>query len=156
MRNYFTFTRQLGGPMDYTPGIFEIKMSYYDKSKMEQVHTTLAKQLCTLPCIRHYKWQLIYLKTMKNTWMLSVHQRCSCRLGWKCISWSWAWRLFNRSKKTKGEESWFLGAITDENARKSEIKLDFLTKGQNTKQQSMKMLKMPIGKKILSLIKSKR
>jgi hypothetical protein len=31
--------------MDYTPGIFEIKMSYYDKSKMEQVHTTLAKQL---------------------------------------------------------------------------------------------------------------
>jgi hypothetical protein len=28
------------------------------------------------------------------------------------------------------EESWFLGAITDENARKSEIKLDFLTKGQ--------------------------
>jgi hypothetical protein len=30
--------------MDYTPGIFEIKMSYY-KSKMEQVHTTLAKQL---------------------------------------------------------------------------------------------------------------
>jgi hypothetical protein len=38
------FTRLLGGPMDYTPGIFEIKMSYYDKSKTEQVHT-LAKQL---------------------------------------------------------------------------------------------------------------
>jgi hypothetical protein len=31
--------------MDYTPGIFEIKMSYYDKSKTEQVHTTLTKQL---------------------------------------------------------------------------------------------------------------
>jgi hypothetical protein len=39
------FTRLLGGPMDYTPGIFEIKMSYYDKNKTEQVHTTLAKQL---------------------------------------------------------------------------------------------------------------
>jgi hypothetical protein len=39
------FTKTLGGPMDYTPGIFEIKMSYYDKSKTEQVHTTLAKQL---------------------------------------------------------------------------------------------------------------
>jgi hypothetical protein len=35
------FTRQLGGPMDYTPGIFEIKMSHYDKKKTEQVHTTL-------------------------------------------------------------------------------------------------------------------
>jgi hypothetical protein len=31
--------------MDYTSGIFEIKMSYYDKSKTEQVHTILAKQL---------------------------------------------------------------------------------------------------------------
>jgi hypothetical protein len=39
------FYKTLGGPMDYTPGIFEIKMSYYDKSKTEQVHTTLAKQL---------------------------------------------------------------------------------------------------------------
>jgi hypothetical protein len=34
--------------MDYTPGIFEIKMSYYDKSKTEQVHTTLTK---TLQCV---------------------------------------------------------------------------------------------------------
>jgi hypothetical protein len=31
--------------MDYTPGIFQIKMSYYDENKKEQVHTTLAKQL---------------------------------------------------------------------------------------------------------------
>jgi hypothetical protein len=66
--------------MDYTPGIFEIKMSYYDKSKMEQVHTTLAKQLY-VTMYSPLQWQLIYLKTMKNTWMLSVHQRCSCRLG---------------------------------------------------------------------------
>jgi fibronectin type 3 domain-containing protein len=36
-------------------------------------------------------------------------------------------------RKAKGSESWFLGAITDENARKSEIKLDFLTKGQKYK-----------------------
>jgi hypothetical protein len=40
MHETILFTRLLGGPMDYT-GIFEIKMSYYDKSKTEQVHTTL-------------------------------------------------------------------------------------------------------------------
>ncbi len=39
------FTRLLGGPMDYTPGIFKIKMSYYNPEKKEQVHTTLTKQL---------------------------------------------------------------------------------------------------------------
>jgi hypothetical protein len=64
-------------------------------------------------------------------------------------------RLFNRSKKTKGEESWFLGAITDENARKSE-KLDFLTKGQKYKATIYEDAKDADWQKILSLIKSKR
>jgi hypothetical protein len=41
----FLLYKIIRGPMDYTPGIFEIKMSYYDKSKTEQVHTTLTKQL---------------------------------------------------------------------------------------------------------------
>jgi hypothetical protein len=35
----------VAGPMDYTPGIFQIKMNFYDPNKKEQVHTTLAKQL---------------------------------------------------------------------------------------------------------------
>ena len=39
------FTRLMGGPMDYTPGIFQIKLNCYDPAKTEQVHTTLAKQL---------------------------------------------------------------------------------------------------------------
>ncbi|MFN7117305.1 MAG: glycoside hydrolase family 97 catalytic domain-containing protein, partial [Saprospiraceae bacterium] len=39
------FTRLMGGPMDYTPGIFEIKRSYYQPERKEQVHTTLTKQL---------------------------------------------------------------------------------------------------------------
>ena len=36
-------------------------------------------------------------------------------------------------RKAKNSEKWFLGAITDENARKSEIKLDFLSKGEKYK-----------------------
>ncbi|MBP1665107.1 MAG: hypothetical protein H6Q19_2247 [Bacteroidetes bacterium] len=39
------FTRLMGGPMDYTPGVFEIKMDYYKAGNTCQVHTTLAKQL---------------------------------------------------------------------------------------------------------------
>ena len=39
------FTRLMGGPMDYTPGIFQIKRDYYQPGRKEQVHTTLAKQL---------------------------------------------------------------------------------------------------------------
>ena len=37
------------------------------------------------------------------------------------------------ARKTKGKESWFLGAITDENARTTTISLDFLTPGKKYK-----------------------
>ena len=40
------FTRLKGGPMDYTPGIFQTKLSYYNGSKPKgQAGTTLVKQL---------------------------------------------------------------------------------------------------------------
>lgn len=40
------FTRLKGGPMDYTPGIFETRLSYYNGEKPnERVHTTLVKQM---------------------------------------------------------------------------------------------------------------
>jgi glucan 1,4-alpha-glucosidase len=37
------------------------------------------------------------------------------------------------ARKAKGKEEWFLGAITDENARQSEIKLDFLSPNKKYK-----------------------
>jgi hypothetical protein len=57
------------------------------------------------------------------------------------------------ARKAKGEESWFVGAITDENARKSEIKLDFLTKGQKYKATIYEDAKDADWKKILIKIK---
>ena len=39
------FTRFIGGPMDYTPGIFQTDMSYYDSTSVARIHTTLVKQL---------------------------------------------------------------------------------------------------------------
>jgi hypothetical protein len=67
--------------MDYTPGIFEIKMSYYDKSKTEQVHTTLAKQLVYVTMYSPLQMAADLPENYENTWMLSVYQGCSCRLG---------------------------------------------------------------------------
>jgi hypothetical protein len=129
------FTRQLGGPMDYTPGIFEIKMSYYDKSKTEQVHTTLAKQLALYVTMysplqmaadlpenyEKYMDAFQFIKDVAVDWDESVYLEAE------------PGDYLTVARKTKGEKSWFLGAITDENARKSEIKLDFLTKGQKYK-----------------------
>ncbi|UQD56781.1 glycoside hydrolase family 97 protein [Flavobacterium sp. K5-23] len=129
------FTRLLGGPMDYTPGIFEIKMSHYDKSKTEQVHTTLAKQLALYVTMysplqmaadlpenyEKYNDAFQFIKDVAADWDESIYLEAE------------PGDYLTVVRKEKGKESWFLGAITDENARNSEIKLDFLTKGQKYK-----------------------
>ena len=129
------FTRFLGGPMDYTPGIFEIKMSHYDESKKEQVHTTLAKQLALYVTIysplqmaadlpenyERYPDAFQFIKDVEVDW--DDTKILEAEPG----------NYITIARKTKGKETWFLGAITDENSRKTELKLDFLTPGMKYK-----------------------
>lgn len=129
------FTRLLGGPMDYTPGIFEIKMSFYDKTKTEQVHTTLAKQLALYVTMysplqmaadlpenyERYPDAFQFIKDVAVDWQESKYLEAE------------PGDYLTVVRKAKNSEKWFLGTITDENARKSEIKLDFLTKGKKYK-----------------------
>lgn len=129
------FTRQLGGPMDYTPGIFEIKMSHYDKNKKEQVHTTLAKQLALYVTMyspiqmaadlpenyEKYPDAFQFIKDVALDWDESIYLEAE------------PGDYLTVARKAKGKQSWFLGAITDENARQTEIKLDFLAKGKKYK-----------------------
>ena len=123
------FTRLLGGPMDYTPGIFEIKMSFYDKTKKEQVHTTLAKQLALYVTMysplqmaadlpENYEKHLDafqFIKDVPADWQESRYIEAE------------PGDYITVARKDKNSEKWFLGAITDENARQTEIKLDFLS-----------------------------
>lgn len=129
------FTRLLGGPMDYTPGIFEIKMNVYDPKKTEQVHTTLAKQLALYVTMysplqmaadlpenyEKYPDAFQFIKDVAMDWETSKYLEAE------------PGDYLTVVRKDKKSEKWFLGAITDENARKSEISLDFLPKGQKYK-----------------------
>ncbi|WP_308131075.1 glycoside hydrolase family 97 protein [uncultured Flavobacterium sp.] len=129
------FTRLLGGPMDYTPGVFEIKMSHYDASKTEQVHTTLAKQLalyvtmysplqmaCDLPeNYERYADAFQFIKDVAADWDESKYLEAE------------PGDYLTISRKAKGSENWFVGAITDENPRNTTISLDFLTPGKKYK-----------------------
>ncbi|MCB0442971.1 MAG: glycoside hydrolase family 97 protein, partial [Flavobacterium sp.] len=129
------FTRFLGGPMDYTPGIFEIKMSHYDATKKEQVHTTLAKQLALYVTIysplqmaadlpenyERYPDAFQFIKEVEVDW--DKTEILEAEPG----------DYVTIARKTKGKESWFLGAITDENPRSTEVALNFLTPGKKYK-----------------------
>jgi hypothetical protein len=129
------FTRFLGGPMDYTPGIFEIKMSHYDATKKEQVHTTLAKQLAL--------YVTIYSPLQMAADLPENYERYSDAFQFiKDVEVDWdkteileaePGDYVTIARKTKGKESWFLGAITDENPRNTEISLNFLTPGKKYK-----------------------
>lgn len=126
------FTRLMGGPMDYTPGIFKIKMSDYQEGNTCQVHTTLAKQLALYVTMfspiqmaadlpENYKEHVDAFQFIKDV----------------AVDWSDTKILeaepgdyITIARKAKGSENWFIGAITDENRRTSDIKFDFLDAGK--------------------------
>jgi len=125
------FTRLLGGPIDYTPGIFEIKMSHYDPDKKEQVHTTLAKQLALYVTLysplqmaadlpQNYERHLDafqFIKDVPVDWQETIVLEAE------------PGDYLTIARKDKNSEAWFLGAITDENSRKTTLRLDFLNPG---------------------------
>jgi hypothetical protein len=122
------FTRLLGGPMDYTPGIFELKMSAYDPSRKEQVHTTLAKQLALYVTLysplqmaadlpENYEKHpdaFQFIKDVALDWDNSIYLEAE------------PGDYITVARKAKNSHNWFLGAITDENPRTTTVKLDFL------------------------------
>ena len=123
------FTRLMGGPMDYTPGIFEGKMSYYNGFKNDQkVHTTLVKQLAlyvTMPSplqmaadlpenYNRFKDAFQFIKDV-------------------AVDWDNSWYLeaepgdyITVARKAKDIDEWYVGAITDENPRIANISFSFL------------------------------
>ncbi len=126
------FTRFMGGPMDYTPGIFQTQYSYYDPNSKNHANTTLAKQLglyvvmysplqmaCDLP--ENYEKQLDAFQFIKDV----------------AVDWDDTKILaaepgdyINTARKAKNSENWFVGGVTDENARDFTVDFSFLDKNK--------------------------
>lgn len=122
------FTRLMGGPMDYTPGIFKIKMSYYNPSKTEQVHTTLSKQLALY--VTMYSPLQMAADLPEN---YEARPDAFQFIKEVAVDWDDSKILDAEpgdyiiiARKAKGKSDWFLGAITDENARNFQTALSFL------------------------------
>ena len=123
------FTRMLSGPIDFTPGIFNIK---FDEYKTEnQVNTTIAQQLAlyvviyspiqmAADLVEHYEGNpaLQFIKDVEVDWEQT--EVLNGEVG----------DFVTIARKGKGTGNWFVGAITDENARDIEIDFSFLDEGQ--------------------------
>ena len=122
------FTRLVGGPMDYTPGIFEIKMSKYDPKKTNQVHTTLAKQLALYVTMYSPLQMAADLPENYEKYSDAFQFIRDVAVDWDDtrIIEAEPGDFLTIGRKTKNKDEWFIGAITDENSRTAMISLDFL------------------------------
>jgi len=114
--------------MDYTPGIFQIKMDYYGKKNNEQVHTTLAKQLAL--------YVTMYSPLQMAADLPENYERFPDAFQFiKDVSVDWEETKILTAepgdyiiiaRKERAGKNWFIGAITDEQERSFDINLDFL------------------------------
>lgn len=122
------FTRMLSGPMDFTPGIFRVDIPQKPENR---VNTTLAKQLAIYVVIYspiqmaadlienyedHPAFQ--FIKDVPVNW--ETTKVLDAAIGDYIIT----------ARNDVDSEDWYLGAMTDEEAREFEIKLDFLDGGE--------------------------
>jgi hypothetical protein len=123
------FTRLMGGPMDYTPGIFQITLDHWNPAKKERVHTTLAKQLAL--------YVTLYSPLqMAADFPEAYEKRLDAFRFIEDVAVDWDdTRVLEAepgdyvtiARLAKGRDAWFVGAVTDERARTATVPLAFLT-----------------------------
>ncbi len=119
------FTTMLAGPMDYTPGIFNISLKPYKPDN--QVNTTLAQQLAlyivinspiqmAADLIENYKNHpaFQFIRDVPVIWEQT--KVLNGEIG----------DFVTIARKDRNSDNWFIGAITDENPRNMELNFDFL------------------------------
>ena len=126
------FTRLMGGPMDYTPGIFQTQINAYNPDNNSFVHTTLAKQLA-LYVTMYSPLQMAADLTETYNKHLDAFQFIKD----VAIDWDESYILeaepgdyITIARKAKGKNEWFIGGITDENKRTATVDFSFLPKGK--------------------------
>lgn len=125
------FTRLMGGPMDYTPGIFKLR-NYTAQPSERVVHTTLCKQLALY--ITMYSPLAMAADYPEN---YEAHMDAFQFIKDVPVDWDDSKIIeaepgdyITIARKEKGKANWYIGAITDENSRTSTVSLSFLDKGK--------------------------
>lgn len=129
------FTRLMGGPMDYTPGLFEPHPSHYSNGGNNMGGTTIAKQLalyltmpsplqmaCDLPeNYAKYLDAFQFIEDVPVDWSDSKYLEAE------------PGDYITVARKDKASDDWYVGGITDENGRTANVDFSFLPKGQKFK-----------------------
>ncbi|RZJ82363.1 MAG: glycoside hydrolase family 97 protein, partial [Chryseobacterium sp.] len=126
------FTRLMGGPMDYTPGIFQTRISAYNPENTSFVHTTLVKQLALYVTMYSPLQMAADLPETYAKFMDAFQFIKDVAVDWdetKILE-AEPGDYITIARKAKNKDEWYVGAITDENPRTATITFDYLPKGK--------------------------
>lgn len=127
------FTRQLAGPIDFTPGVF----NFHNKA-VPGTHpqTTLAKQLAEyiviyspwqMACdeIENYEQQpaFAFIESVPTNWQQT--RVLDAEIGKYIVT----------ARQERGTDNWYIGGVTDEQPRDMDLRLDFLEPGAHYEAQ---------------------
>lgn len=126
------FTRLIGGPMDYTPGIFEMDISKMNPDNKSHVNSTICNQLAlyvtmysplqmaadTPENYNRFPDAFQFIKDVAVDWSESKYIEAE------------PGDFITVARKAKGTNNWFVGNVNGETARTSNIDFSFLEKGK--------------------------
>ena len=129
------FTRLMGGPMDYTPGIFETHIWKLNPDNKSFAHTTLVRQLALYVTMYSPLQMAADLPENYNRFLDAFQFIKDVAVDWddtKVIE-AEPGDYITIARKAKGTNNWFVGNTSDENGRLSKFKLSFLDAGKKYK-----------------------
>ncbi|MDR6942282.1 glycoside hydrolase family 97 protein [Mucilaginibacter pocheonensis] len=126
------FTRLMGGPMDYTPGIFQTQVSAYNPENKSFVHTTLVHQLALYVTMYSPLQMAADLPETYNKHMDAFQFIKDVAVDWDetHILEAEPGDYITIARKAKNKEEWYIGSIADENPRTAVITFEYLPKGK--------------------------
>jgi len=126
------FTRLIGGPMDYTPGIFEMDISKLNPDNNSHVNATIANQLALYVTMYSPLQMAADLPENYNRFLDAFQFIKDVALDWDESHYLEAepGEYVTVARKAKGENNWFVGNVNGITPRSTVLKLDFLEKGK--------------------------
>lgn len=126
------FTRLIGGPMDYTPGIFEMDISKLNPNNQSHVNSTIANQLALYVTMYSPLQMAADLPEHYNRFSDAFQFIKDVAIDWDDSKYLEAepGEYITVARKAKGSNNWFIGNVNGVTPRETSVQLDFLEKGK--------------------------
>ncbi|MCU0398294.1 MAG: glycoside hydrolase family 97 protein [Cyclobacteriaceae bacterium] len=126
------FTRLIGGPMDYTPGVFEMDISKVNPNNNSHCNSTLANQLALYVTMYSPLQMAADLPENYNRFLDAFQFIKDVAVDWDESRYLEAepGQYITVARKAKGKKEWYVGNVNGETPRSSTINFDFLEAGK--------------------------